>query len=128
MSNAQNSRAITVVSGAAVRIFRFVTQDSTTGLFSEVGTAQSVRPDGVCAEAVSAINKTFPMVVPDSCVAKVEAGAAVAKGDSIASDNQGRAITAVSGVNNWTMGTAMDAAAGAGEIIRVLMVQDRDQA
>lgn len=47
----------------------------------------------------------------------VEAGAAVAVGDEVQSDAQGRAITKAAGVA-W--GVARDAAAAAGDFIRVL--------
>lgn len=47
----------------------------------------------------------------------VEAGAAVAVGDEVQSDAQGRAITKAAGVA-W--GVARDAAAAAGDYIRVL--------
>lgn len=47
----------------------------------------------------------------------VEAGAAVAVGDEVQSDAQGRAITKAAGIG-W--GVARDAAAAAGDYIRVL--------
>lgn len=47
----------------------------------------------------------------------VEAGAAVAVGDEVQSDAQGRAITRAAGIG-W--GVARDAAAAAGDFIRVL--------
>lgn len=47
----------------------------------------------------------------------VEAGGAIAAGDAVESDAQGRAIKATTG-DTW--GKARDAAAAAGEVIRVL--------
>jgi hypothetical protein len=47
----------------------------------------------------------------------VEAGAAVAVGAEVESDAQGRAITRTAGV---VAGVARDAAAGAGDYIRIL--------
>jgi hypothetical protein len=52
-------------------------------------------------------------------VVKVEAGAAVTAMDKVQSDATGRAITAASG--DHVLGTALTAAAGAGEIIEVLL-------
>lgn len=49
----------------------------------------------------------------------VEAGAAVSQGDDVESDATGRAITQSAGVTN---GSAMDAAAAAGDIIRVMTI------
>jgi hypothetical protein len=47
----------------------------------------------------------------------VESGAAIAADANVETDNVGRAITLAAGVNS---GRALDAAAGAGEFIRVL--------
>jgi Uncharacterized conserved protein (DUF2190) len=49
----------------------------------------------------------------------VEAGAAIAKGADIESDATGRAVTKSTGVTN---GSALDAAAAAGDIIRLINV------
>jgi hypothetical protein len=54
-----------------------------------------------------------------SGVSKVVAGAAVARFANVASDDQGRAVTAVSG--DYVQGTALVAASAAGEIIPVLL-------
>lgn len=51
---------------------------------------------------------------------KVEAGAAVAIGDEIQSDNVGRAITAAT-TGHQILGIAEEAATGAGSLIRVLL-------
>lgn len=53
----------------------------------------------------------------DGSVTKVIAGAAIAVDAKITTDNQGRAITAATG--NAILGTAMIAAAAAGEVISI---------
>lgn len=72
--------------------------------------------DGIIAEAVEA-GDVFPLIVPDGCIAMVEAGAAVTRGAGVMSDAVGRAIDATSGL--FIVGVALDAAAAAGDIIRI---------
>lgn len=52
--------------------------------------------------------------------AEVEAGAAIAAGATLATDSSGRAVTYASGVK---IGTAMQAATAAGQIIEVNLIQ-----
>lgn len=54
-----------------------------------------------------------------SGVAKVTAGAAVAIGDDVQSDNAGLAIEAAAG--DYSMGTALEAATASGDVIAVLL-------
>lgn len=56
-------------------------------------------------------------------VAYVVAGAAVALGAQLTSDASGRAVTAApaAGTNNRVIGVALEAAAAAGDVIRVLL-------
>ena len=53
-------------------------------------------------------------------VSKVVAGAAVAQGAKVTTDNQGRAATWATG--NHLMGYALNAASAAGEVIEVVLV------
>lgn len=53
-------------------------------------------------------------------IAKVKAGAALTAGDRVQSDASGKAITAASG--DIVLGRALDTAAAADELIRVLLI------
>ena len=117
MATFQAAKTITVTAGAAVRIYRFV-QLQSDGKYDEVGTAQA-RADGVAAQAAAADGDAFAMAVPDGGIVKIEAGAAVTQGAQAASDDQGRVIDHVTTAGNYIQGVALDAAAAAGEIIRV---------
>lgn len=57
-------------------------------------------------------------------IAEIEAGAAITRGALLISDASGRGITAAAaaGTNTRTMGIALETAAGAGEIIPVLLM------
>lgn len=59
-------------------------------------------------------------------ISKVVAGAAVAAGDLVATDNQGRAVTASTAgafpAANFILGRALSAASGAGVVISVLLL------
>jgi hypothetical protein len=60
-----------------------------------------------------------PAAIMSTGVTKMEAGAAVTQGGVVMSDNVGRAVDATA--TNKGIGIALDAAAGAGEIISVLL-------
>ena len=77
------------------------------------------RADGVSQETQATVGDTVPMQPMDGGVVKLEAGAAVTRGSLIASDTVGRVIDHVAAVDNHALGKALDAAAAAGEIIRV---------
>jgi len=118
MSFFENCRAITATAGAAVLIGRFVRIDS-TGKASHVGTAQAI-VDGICGMSEPTVGHTFPMIIADGCIAKVEAGAAVNVGDLIASDNVGRAIPFVDAAGNVAVGECVaNPAAGAGTFVSI---------
>lgn len=72
--------------------------------------------DGIIGEAVAA-DDVFPLIVPDGCIAKVVAGAAIAQGASVMTAATGKAVTATA--TNNIMGVALDAAAADGDIIRI---------
>ena len=126
MATYQAPRTVSSPAGSAVTIYRFVRLD-TDGQYDHVAAAQA-RIDGICAESVGTVGKTFPMVVPDGCIAKVEAGGSFSVGADIASDSSGRAISAVSGVGNYTAGIARTASTGSGQIVEIQFLVDRDQA
>lgn len=125
MATFQGIQTVTREAGSAISPYRFVVF-AADGQYDHAGAQGKV--DGVSAEGVAAAGDAFPMVLPTGCIAKVEAGAAVAVNASVASDASGRVITAVSGAGNYTCGTALQAAGAAGEIIEVQFLVDRDQA
>ncbi len=127
MSTAQNLELFSGEAGSSVTRYRFVVR-AADGQYDHVGVAQA-EMDGIAAESVSSVGGELPIVAMKSgTIAKVEAGAAVALLAVVGSDNVGRAITAVSGAGNWEGGKALDAAGAAGEIIRVQLLKQRDQA
>ena len=74
---------------------------------------------GVLQDDPDAAGKSAAVWGPGS-TSKVVAGAAVTAGDKVMSDATGRAITATS--TNFINGVAIEAAAGAGAVITVLLV------
>ena len=121
---------VSVTVGEAVPVYRFL-QLQTDGFFDVADDAQGAI-QGVSAEEISSADFTagktsMPMCLPLGVV-KVEAGAAVALGATVASDASGRAITHVSGEGNTIAGYALQAASAAGEIIEVLMQVTQDGA
>ncbi len=79
---------------------------------------------GVCAAGAKAAgvaqfdaDATEQVGVASHGLLLVEAGAAIAAGDEVESDATGRAITKTTGASN---GYALDAAAAAGDVIRIL--------
>lgn len=126
MSTYETVRTMSVKAGSAISPYRFVVIAAGDSKYDHVAVAQADF-DGISAEGVAADEDVFPMVVPDGCRAKVEAGATVAVGDLVASDNVGRAIVAVSTAGNYTAGKCVKGGA-VGEIIEILFIKDRDQA
>ena len=70
---------------------------------------------GVCDASIDK-NQLAPVVL--NGILLIETGEAIAIGDKVASDGQGRAIT-LSGSEELN-GYALDASAGAGEVIRIV--------
>jgi hypothetical protein len=95
------SAAETVVAAAAAT-------DSLIGITNDVAPANGERCD-IVVEGVGFVT----------------AGAAVTLGALVTSDASGRAVAAApaAGVNNRMLGTALDAATAAGDVIRVLLQQ-----
>lgn len=99
--------AVTIAAAAALTRFRFV---DFTGNVASAGE----RPLGV---ATTDFDTGEQASVATHGEILVEAGAAVAVGAEVESDASGRAVTKTTGV---AFGVARDAAAAAGDIIRVL--------
>ena len=125
MATSQNIQLVSVEAGSAVSIYRFVVLAAGDGKYDQVAGAQG-EMDGIAAHD-AADTEALGMVLPNGAIVKVEAGAAVARGAMVGSDASGRAITAVSGVGNYRAGKSLDAAAAAGEIIRIQFLKDEDQ-
>ena len=99
--------AVTIAAAAALTRFRFV---DFTGNVASAGE----RPLGV---ATTDFDTGEQASVATHGEILVEAGAAIAAGAEVESDASGRAVTKITGV---AFGVARDAAAAAGDIIRVL--------
>lgn len=106
----------TMVAGGTVRQRRFVVPGSTAGQVVEA-TGLHLNVLGVCCQPSGAASGQRADVEVMGLV-EVVAGAAIAAGAPVTSDAEGRAITARQG---RVVGLAFDAAAAAGDIIRVLL-------
>ncbi len=115
-----NSYYLTLTAGTAVSLFRFVTVAS-DGQADHVGTANTAAADAVSVEAQATVGEPFSAEGFAGQIVKLEAGAAVAVGDDVSSDSQGRGITATATAGNVIHGKALSAASAAGEIISVLL-------
>lgn len=107
----------TAEAGTAVTIGRFVTL-AADGQWDHAGTAQG-RVDGICAMSQATVGGKFPVVKPDGSLAKVEAGAAITRGDVVATDTSGRAITRTASNGDLGWGVATEAATAAGQFITI---------
>lgn len=114
----QAARSISLIPGSAITRKRFVAL-ATDGQIDHAGNGADAI--GVSLEdAALAADPAIPVALLDGAVLEVEAGAAIATpGLRVMSDASGRAITAV-GATVRVLGVALDAAGGAGEIIRVI--------
>lgn len=128
MATAENLDTLSAIAGAAVRIYRFV-QLQTDGKYDEVGSAEA-RADGLAVEAAAADGDLFAMApCGQPAVGKVEAGEAIAVGDLISSDDEGRAKTAASASSGqYSLGVAKSACSNAGEIVEVQLHLAANQA
>jgi len=116
---------VTVTAGSAISIYRYLELNA-DGKFDHADGAQGPAM-GVSNEAAAADGDALGMQLMVG-IAKVEAGAAVTRGAAQATDASGRTIDHVSTAGNEILGYAMDAASGAGEIIRVLLQVKQDGA
>lgn len=117
MSNPLMFKAFTA--GGAINPYRIVRFSAT----------DTVVQASAATDALFGVNSDLVIVSGERCevmtdgIAWVEAGAAITIGALITSDANGRAVTAApaAGVNNRVIGVALDAAAAAGDQIRVLL-------
>ena len=107
MKTHQPTCTISVLCTAAITVRRFV---SLAGAHTAAGAWSPGVSELNCDPGLQATVNTSGVIL-------VEAGAAVAAGAQVESDAQGRAITLASGAAN---GRALDAAAAAGDVIRIL--------
>lgn len=96
--------------------YRFVT--ITSGEIAQNDTAGAL-VDGVLQNHPGSGESATVVVLSGGLVSKVVAGAAIADGAEVMSDNEGRAVTATA--TNAKVGKALAAASAAGEIIPVLL-------
>lgn len=124
MATYNQAKTVSVEAGSAVTIYRFV---SVAADKQYDHTGAGARMEGISAETVSAAGDALAMVIPNGGIVKVEAGAAIAVNAIGQSDASGRVITHVSGVGVVRAGKVLDAAAAAGEIVRLQFLVDEDQ-
>src|SRR5262249_39630204 len=116
-------RTITVEAGAAITKNRFIVRGS-GGQYAHVGTANTVSPDGISAEAAAAQGNQLAMKIPNGAVCIVEGGAALATdGVLVMSDNAGRAIAWATGAGRIACGRLMGTASAAGEYVQIQFMQ-----
>lgn len=118
-----NCRVITAENGSTSTIYRF-------GVFAADGqwddaTAAQGNVDGIAGTGSTTVGEAIPVIIPDGCIAKVEAGAVTTAGGLASSDASGRAIDHVAAVDNVAVGRFLEAAGAAGEIIRMQFVHKR---
>lgn len=116
--NKANISDLPFKSGGTIAINRWVKQDTTQDRAVLQAAAASDVLLGVAQEAGTSSNH-IGVQSASGTIAKIEAGAAVTRGDQLTTDGSGRAITAVTGNN--TGGKALMAAGAAGDIIEVLL-------
>lgn len=116
----ENTQTITLQAAAttAIRVRRFVSQSS-TGI-AEVGTAggDAVGISFGTTTATAGDPRAIAVMTNNGAKSEIEAGEALAVGDNVSSDNQGRAKTSASG--EAILGTCVKAAAAAGEVAEIV--------
>jgi hypothetical protein len=107
--------------GAAITAYTIVKFSAAETVVAAAAATDSLV--GVTNEVAPAIAERCDVIVEG--IAFVTAGAACALGALMTSDASGRAVAAApaAGVNNRVLGTALDAATAAGDVIRVLLQQ-----
>lgn len=117
MSNPMLLKSFTA--GAAITAFRLLKLSAAETVVPAAAAADA--SIGVANEVAAASGERQDVVMAG--IAFVEAGAAVALGALVMSDASGRGITATAaaGSNVRVIGTAIDAASAAGDVIRVLV-------
>lgn len=95
--------------------YRFMIPSSTAGVVAKAA-ANARFVEGVCYNRPEA---SQPVELAFAGIVMVAAGAAVTKGDPVTSDANGRAVTATTG--QFVHGTALAAAAAAGDLIPILI-------
>lgn len=118
MASYDNCGVISAVAGAdlSAALYKFGVWNASQQVV--VASSAQGQVDGIIGEAVTS-GQVTQLIKPDGGITKVMAGAAITAGAKVASDASGRAITYVEAVNNLCQGIAIDAAAAAGDIIRI---------
>lgn len=107
--------------GAAITAFRLVKFSAAETVVLAAAATDFII--GVANEVAAASGERQDVILAG--IAFVEAGAAFALGAVITSDASGRGIVAApaAGTNNRVIGVALEAAAAAGDVVRVLVSQ-----
>lgn len=115
------------VATAAVPAGRFVQSVGVAGesVLSVAGATGTTYVLGVSLTAAAAAGNTFEVAALESGhIVEVESGGALAAGAIVTGDASGRALTATT-AGHRVLGIAQDAAAGAGEFVKVLLRTDQ---
>lgn len=120
--NAVRSISLPVASATVIAQRRFVDIDSNGQAVLATASADAV---GISLEAsASGDTVAIPVALLDGAIVEVEAGAAVTRGAPVAAAgtllDAGRADDTAAGAAVRHLGTALDAATAAGEVIRVI--------
>ena len=105
------------IAGSTISKYRAVVLAS-DGEVDHVGTANTIAPTGI-SMGDAAAGAPVDVACDFGAIVKIEAGAAVTKGQEVSSDNVGRAIDRTSTTNNVVIGRALEAATAAGQIIPI---------
>ena len=91
-----------------------------TVTFAPSKTALASRPSGILTDEVGSASGDA-VTVQLGGIAKVEAGDAIAAGNSLTVDTSGRVVNTTT-AGNYTIGVATEAASGTGEIISCIIL------
>ena len=124
MAYEEQLQSISVAAGADLseKQYRFMTINSSGEL---AATGDGLKADGVLQNKPDAQGRTGALGI--SGVSKLEAGAAITAGDDLAPDSVGRGVTA-SVTGDVVAARALEDASGAGSIIAVLLVLQKEPA
>ena len=116
----ENNETITLLSGAALSQFRFVSVDSTG---RAVQTGAGAEAHGVSCDSAAAAAEAITVALFQGKM-QVEAGEAIGLGDNISSDSTGRAATTAT--TQSILGVALSIAGAAGEMVEILLTKAGD--
>jgi len=107
------------IAGGAIPAFTVVKLSADNGVVAAAAVSDALI--GVSSDIAAASGERCDVIV--SGIANVLAGAAITRGALLTVDSSGRAVTAApaAGTNNRIIGTALESAGAANDVIRVLV-------